>query len=48
MTDPVLLVGTGQVYDLPSLRAWFSSGTGTRRCPKTNINLVDIEASGGA
>ena len=26
MTDPVLLVCTGQVYDYPSLMTWFESG----------------------
>ena len=45
MSDPVLLVGTGQVYDYSSLVAWFC--TGSRRCPKTNIPLLDIEVSPG-
>lgn len=31
----VVLCGTGQVYNYPSLRAWLS--TGQRKCPKTNL-----------
>jgi len=41
--DPVLLCGTGQIYDLRSLRAWLA--TGSRTCPKTNMAMRDVEAS---
>lgn len=41
MDDPVCLCGTGQVYNYTSLRAWLC--TGQRKCPKTNMALVDLE-----
>ncbi|KDD72855.1 hypothetical protein H632_c2810p0, partial [Helicosporidium sp. ATCC 50920] len=42
MTDPVVLCGTGVVYDGASLRSWFISAS-ARRCPKTTILLRDVE-----
>ena len=41
MTDPAVLVGTGQVYQYSSIRAWLC--TGARTCPRTNLALVDLE-----
>jgi hypothetical protein len=45
MTDPACLVGTGQVYDYSSIRAWLC--TGARKCPRTNLALVDVEVGEG-
>lgn len=44
MTDPACLVGTGQIYNYSSLRAWLC--TGARTCPRTNLPLVDVEVRG--
>ncbi|KAI3438164.1 hypothetical protein D9Q98_000601 [Chlorella vulgaris] len=41
MQDPVLLCGTGQVYCSTSLRSWLA--TGSRTCPRTNLELRDVE-----
>ena len=39
--EPVILVATGQLYSYESLKGWFSNGGAC--CPKTNIEVVDIE-----
>ncbi|GLI67767.1 hypothetical protein VaNZ11_012021 [Volvox africanus] len=41
MLDPVVLCATGQVYEYTSLRNWFQ--TGNRLCPKTNIEVLDVQ-----
>ena len=41
MHDPAVLCGTGQVYNYSSIRDWLSLGQ--RRCPKTNLPLLDVE-----
>jgi hypothetical protein len=46
MSDPVLLCGTGQIYCLCSLRGWLA--TGSRTCPKTNLEMRDVEVRRGA
>ncbi|GIL86376.1 hypothetical protein Vretifemale_14729 [Volvox reticuliferus] len=42
MLDPVVLCATGQVYEYTSLKNWFQ--TGNRLCPKTNIEVLDVQA----
>jgi hypothetical protein len=41
MRDPVVLTATGQVYDYTSLMEWLK--TGNRRCPKTNLEILDVQ-----
>lgn len=41
MADPCILVGTGQIYCLASLRTWLANGS--RVCPKSNIQLRDVQ-----
>ncbi|GIL86374.1 hypothetical protein Vretimale_11685 [Volvox reticuliferus] len=41
MLDPVVLCATGQVYEYTSLKNWFQ--TGNRLCPKTNIEVLDVQ-----
>jgi hypothetical protein len=44
MMDPVVLCATGQVYEYTTLRNWFR--TGNRLCPKTNIEVLDVQVGG--
>jgi hypothetical protein len=39
--DPVVLCGTGQVYDYRTIKEWF--GHGNRLCPKTNVEVLDVQ-----
>ena len=45
MKDPVVLCATGQVYDYGSLKDWLK--TGNRRCPKSNVEVVDVQVPAG-
>ena len=46
ITDPALLEGTRQVYEYSSVRSWLA--TGSRTCPKTNVQLHDVQVLAGA
>jgi hypothetical protein len=39
MTDPVILLETGQTYERSALEEWFSRGK--RECPATGVSVVD-------
>lgn len=45
MLDPVVLCATGQVYEYCSLKNWFR--TSNRLCPKTNIEVLDVQVGSG-